>query len=243
VRAWQTTASWHKTRQLGDPSEPNPFPDRVLALAFHPRGHLLATGCGIPSRSAKLDFWRVSDGSLASTIEKAHDDTITALAFSPDGTRLASSSTDRFVKIHDVASGTLLEQLEGHTNHVLDVAWSADGETIASAGADEVAKLWIAAEGRQKKTEEGFRKEVTSLHFLGLGEDVVLGSGDKIVKSAGQYLPGVQEFIYDVSARADGAVLAAGGDGGTLLVWRAQDRTLLHTFPPAKPATTDPASP
>jgi WD40 repeat protein len=190
----------------------------------------------VPSRAADLKFWRVTDGSLESTIEKAHQDTITGLAFSPDGARLASGSTDRFVKIHHAETGELLNQLEGHTNHVLDVAWSADGETIVSAGADHVAKLWVAAEGRQKKTEEGFKKELTSIAFLGVGEGLLIGSGDKIVKAAGQNLGGIEDFVYDVAATPDGSTIIAGGEDGVLRVWNASDRKLLHSFvPPTSP--------
>ena len=36
--------SWRKTRQIGDGTNATPFPGRVLALAFHPRGGVLATG-------------------------------------------------------------------------------------------------------------------------------------------------------------------------------------------------------
>ena len=243
IATWSKSGAWTKARQIGDGSKPDPFPGRVLALAFHPRGHLLATGCGIPSRSGELKLWRVRDGHLEGSIEKAHQDTVTGLAFSPDGTRLASGSTDRFVKIYDVPTGALLEQLEGHTNHVLDVAWSANGETIASAGADHVAKLWTAEGGRQKKTEGGFKKELTAIAFLGTGENLVMTGGDKIVKAAGKNLEGIIDgFVYDVAASPDGDTIVAGGEDGILRVWSGSDRKLLHSFAPPEPKPTETAA-
>lgn len=242
IVAWTHTVQWGKVRQIGDGSSGDPFPDRVLAVAFHPRGKLLATGSGIPSRSGELRFWNIADGSPQGEIKKAHLDTITALSFSPTGDRIASSSTDRYVKIHQLESKELLDQLEGHTNHVLDVDWSADGETLASAGADHVAKLWTIESGKQKKTEGGFKKEITALAFLGTAETLVLGGGDKIVKAAGQNLPSVDDFVYDVASSADGALILGGGELGVLRVWAA-DRKLLFSFPsPTKKPDPETAS-
>ncbi|MFP6878400.1 MAG: c-type cytochrome domain-containing protein [Roseibacillus sp.] len=232
LAVWKDSVRWSMTRQLGDASKPEPFPDRVLALAFHPRGHVLATGCGVPSRSGQLRFWRVQDGSAETAIVKAHLDTITGLAFSPDGHRIASASTDRFVKIHRVDSGELLDQLEGHTDHVLDVAWSADGETLASAGADHVAKLWSVDTRKQKKTETGFKKELSAIAFLGTSDNIVMGGGDKVVKAAGQNLAGIDTFIYGIAVSADGATIVTGGENGVLRIFRSSDRKQLHSFPP-----------
>ncbi|MCX8238883.1 MAG: hypothetical protein OSB05_08700 [Akkermansiaceae bacterium] len=235
-------ASWHKTRQIGDGTSADPFPGRVLALAFHPRGGVLATGSGIPSRRGELKLWNVRDGVLQNEITKPHDDTITGLAFSPDGSHLATASTDRLVKLHRLDTGALLHKLEGHTNHVLDVAWSADGQTIASAGADKLTKLWSAEAGKQTKSEGGFRKEVTSIEFLGTGNTLLTGGGDKIVKAAGQNLGENEGFIYTVASSPDGRIIVGGGEDGILRVWRAEDRKLLHSFPPPKKVATETAA-
>ena len=225
-------ASWRKMRQIGDGTSAKPFSGRVLALAFHPRGGLLATGSGIPSRSGELKLWNVHNGTRQNEITKPHDDTITGLAFSPDGEQLATASTDRFVKIHRLDTGALLHKMEGHTNHVLDVAWSADGQTIASAGADKVTKLWSAETGKQTKSEGGYRKEVTSIEFLGTSNALLSSAGDKTVKAAGQNLGGIESFIYTVTTPPDGRIIVAGGEDGFLRVWRAKDRKLLYSFPP-----------
>jgi WD40 repeat protein len=173
---------------------------------------------------------------------KAHQDTITGLAFSPDGRRIASSSTDRYIRIHQIDTQEMLTQLEGHTSHVLDVAWSADGETIASAGADHVAKLWTVATRKQKKTEAGFKKELTTIAFVGTGENIVTGGGDKILKAGGQNLPSIDDFIYDTAVSADGSIILAGGENGILRVWQASDRKLLYSFPSPGKTSSETAS-
>ena len=238
---WNRTTQWKIRRTLGDQNREDPFPGRVLSLAFHPDGHLLATGSGVPSRDGSLSLWNLSDGQRKGVI-KAHQDTITGLAFSPDGRRIASSSTDRYIRIHTVDTLEMQDQLEGHTSHVLDVAWSADGQTIASAGADHVGKLWDVATKKQKKTESGFKKELTTIAFVGIGETIVMGGGDKILKTSGQNLPGIDESIYDAAVSPDGSIILAGGESGTLRIWQASDRKLLYSFPPAGKAPSETAS-
>ena len=58
---------------------------------------------------------------------------MSAVAFSPDGTRLASAGTDGTVRLWDPASGQLTATLEGHADGVSAVAFSPDSHRLASA--------------------------------------------------------------------------------------------------------------
>ena len=66
------------------------------------------------------------------------------MAFSPEGTRLASASIDRTVKLWDVKSGDEVLSLRGHTGGVLGVAFSPEGSLLASAGRDGTVRIWDA---------------------------------------------------------------------------------------------------
>ncbi|HRS14606.1 MAG TPA: WD40 repeat domain-containing protein, partial [Candidatus Bipolaricaulis sp.] len=67
---------------------------------------------------------------------------VRSVAFSPDGTVLASGSDDGTIKLWDVTSGTGLRTLTGHTYPVNSVAFSPDGKTLASGSNDGTVLLW-----------------------------------------------------------------------------------------------------
>lgn len=62
--------------------------------------------------------------------------------FSADSRLLVSASKDTTVKVWDVKTGKLKEDLPGHLDEVFAVDWSADGKAVASGGKDKQVKLW-----------------------------------------------------------------------------------------------------
>ncbi|MCE2402158.1 hypothetical protein J4G08_14895 [Candidatus Poribacteria bacterium] len=84
-----------------------------------------------------------------------HTEWILSVAFSPDGSLLASASIDRTVRVWDVHTGTELWTLQGHEGRTTDVAFSQDGKTLASASEDETIRLWDVHTGKHLRTLEG----------------------------------------------------------------------------------------
>jgi WD40 repeat protein len=69
-----------------------------------------------------------------------HTDWVTSVAFSSDGTSLASGSHDETLKLWDVQTGGIIRTFHGHTNWVLSISTSYT--TIASGSADRTIRLW-----------------------------------------------------------------------------------------------------
>ncbi len=96
-------------------------------------------------------------GIVAWTIEsKHHRGGLSHVAYSPDGTKLATAGTwDRTIRIWDTAKGELLKVFYGHgrinwaADTTLRVAWSADGKEVISVSTiDGHIRWWDAATGR-----------------------------------------------------------------------------------------------
>ena len=95
------------------------LPSRYLIFilfSLSPDGTLLAASVALDG-TARIDdtlsLWDVSTGENIATLE-GHGDLVWSVAFSPDGTLLASGSMDKMVKLWDVATGENLATFEGH---------------------------------------------------------------------------------------------------------------------------------
>lgn len=78
-----------------------------------------------------------------------------SVAFSPDGLKLATSGTDKLIRIWEVASGKELATLAGHTAFTLlgnTIAYSPDGKTLVSGDMDGGIKLWDVAAGKELRS-------------------------------------------------------------------------------------------
>jgi hypothetical protein len=82
-------------------------------------------------------------GTMLSTF-RGHVKAVTAVAWSPDGRRIASGSDDKTVQVWNAAAGNTLLIYRGHTgwlSSVQAVAWSPDGRRIASGSHDGAATV------------------------------------------------------------------------------------------------------
>jgi len=114
------------------------FTGAVSQIVFSPDGKTIAAG----SYDGTARIWDVETGALLHDINTGS--VVDSLAYSPDGTILASGGgyQNSAVQLWDTASGALLRLLEGHPNAVVSLAFSPDSRLLASGSYDGTLRLW-----------------------------------------------------------------------------------------------------
>jgi hypothetical protein len=107
-----------------------------------------------------------------------HTDWVYDVAWSPDGTRLASCSKDTTVQIWDATAGNRIFTYRGHTADVFTAAWSPDGRRIASCSQDTTAQVWDAVDGGHVFTYRGHRDAVVMVAWSPDSKRLASGGGN-----------------------------------------------------------------
>jgi len=111
---------------------------------------------GAPAQSAAARFdntiqlWNPATQTSIAALAW-HTDVVLSLAFSPDGTILASGGRDSTMRLWNTATRTQTAVLSGHHQFVESVAFSPDGTTLASAGGDTTIRLWPLVKPRSSQ--------------------------------------------------------------------------------------------
>jgi WD40 repeat protein/serine/threonine protein kinase len=113
---------------------------------------------------------------------EGHTHWINCAVFSPDGRRILSGSSDKTVRLWDVATRQELQCLKGHAKTVRSVAISPDGQLAVSGAYDHTVRLWNLQTGRQVQCFEGHDGDVMSVAFSPGGREVLSGSKDRSIR-------------------------------------------------------------
>ncbi|MBD2535023.1 trypsin-like peptidase domain-containing protein [Nostoc flagelliforme FACHB-838] len=177
---------------------------------------------------------------LAKTLKEHSNYVIRSVAFSPDGKTLASGSSNKTIKIWNVATGqeittlkdkedsdTVMSVLQG--NSVVSVAFSPDGKTLASGSLDGTIKIWNVRTGQEITTLQGHSSSVRSVAFSPDGKTLASGDWRRTIKiwnvGTGQEitkLQGHSDYVESVAFSPDGITLASGSKDGTIKIWNVR---------------------
>jgi WD40 repeat protein len=162
---------------------------------------------------------------------RGHSFIVGAVAWSPDGRRIASGDMD--VQVWDATDGGHVFTYRSHSSYVHAVAWSPDGRRIASGGNDNTVQVWDAADGGHVFTYRGHSDGVSAVAWSPDGRRIASGDMDVQVWDAAD---GSHVFTYRGHASAvlavvwspDGRRIASGSYD--VQVWDAADGSHAFTY-------------
>jgi WD40 repeat protein len=194
----------------------------VLSIAYSPDGTRLAVSIGDRGFLAVVD---AATGTQLLSLE-GHTQGVRAVAFSSDGTKLASAGADNTAIIWDAATGESLLKLEGHKLSVMSVAFSPDAGRVVTGSYDNTVVVWDAETGGQVQVLSTHKQLVTSVRYSPDGRLIVAGLGDGsiLIWDAQTFeelmtLTGHTNIVSGIEFSPDGTKLASCSSDETLILW------------------------
>ncbi len=169
-----------------------------------------------------------------------HTERVLSVVFSPDGSRLASGSTDRTVKVWDITTGQFVETLQIETFHLHGVEFSHDGTTLFTGSSGGYISLWDIQQRRLRRKLEGHRHWVEGIARSPDGNTLAsVGRGGALCvwgANDGSLLYSVEAVdkeltrlgMYCVAYSPDGSTLATGADDNLVKIWNAKTGEVLR---------------
>ena len=187
---------------------------------------LTSWGCGIPGMLTASLPWTSAAQSPGRILSGEPEERIITLAFSPDGTMLASGGSTRLVKLWSVASGEVTRILAGHAEGVTWVGFSPDGKTLATAGyGDGIIKLWELATGKERASISTGDTGYPTVTFSPDGTRLAAVTEDKTLTfwdvASGKAVPGPSPMsgFWGVAYSPDGKRIASTTQGKEIDIW------------------------
>src|SRR5262249_13390806 len=128
------------------------------SLAFSPDGKTLVVGGQMGDHSGEVTLWNSATGDLKHALKVATF--VNAVAFSPDGQMIASSTGGERIQVWGVEKGDVIVTLNGHQRGHRSIAFAPDGKLLAVGGPDGKVRLWEMPTGRLKEILEGHQDEI-----------------------------------------------------------------------------------
>jgi WD40 repeat protein len=223
--------TWDAVTGAPLPDRPSPPPD-TAAIAYTEIGHEFATLAdsgetigGMPTG----DTVQVRDEAMQPIGSPLHDGSgsVTAFAFSFDGDRIATGSTDFKVRIWDAHTGKMIGAPLDNDGWIMTLNFSRDGRTLAAADLNQSMRLWDTQTGNaigEPMRQDGL---VPTIEFSPDGRLLATGGVDGGVRlwdvathsQIGSALTGHTQPVTDVDFSPDGTQIVSASADETIRVW------------------------
>jgi WD40 repeat protein/predicted Ser/Thr protein kinase len=207
-----------------------PFPGKPEAVAVHPTRPLVAAVGRGGQGKHEVRIWNL-DAEDEPRIFLGHEETIRAVAISPDGNAIASGGDDKTILLQPLGEPTQAAiALGGHDQAVTALAFSPDGKTLASASDDETIRIWNATDGTLIRTLSGHRNGILALAFSPDGRWLASGGYDLALRvwdpktGEGAAIGKVSGTIRTLAWDPETGYLASAGAEKKIRLWDVEQR-------------------
>jgi WD40 repeat protein len=164
-----------------------------------------------------------------STFLRGHKDTVRCLAFSPDGTTLASADAKGNIIFWDPYTGYMTKApYKAHEGYIYSIAFSPNGKSLASASTDHTVKIWDAktsgeiASLRHPDSVYAVAFTPDGTRLASAGADKTVRIWDVQTRKEFKQLTDHKEAVYTVAFSADNKWLASAGSEHKIILWDAK---------------------
>ncbi len=179
----QTLSVWDVASRTNAPRSPvwSHRLDMLISVAkFSPDGQtLVAPGKSFPDGT--IGAWEVRTGRELAPFPKQSVGLIGDVAFSPDGTLLATSGVESRINVWDFTNRTVKFYFDGHLGPVKSLAFSPDGRRLISGGDDGTVRIWeISSPKPVGILRDPLDRVVRSVAYAPDGKSIVSTTGDEV---------------------------------------------------------------
>ena len=225
--------------RIATPTADPPWQTRQhLVVAFSGDGRGSRSRPARRGYAPRIELFDTSTGQTTATCDSPGA-VLLSLAFSPDGSRLATALESSQLFCFDSATGNRVATLSGHVGSLRAVAYSPDGRHLASCGDDQTIRVWDAETGTMRRTIRGHAGRVNSVAFSPDSRRLVTGGDDGTVRlwtaddgEGRLVLHGHTAAVNRVAFSDDGRTIASASSDGTANLGCDGARGRLHPSPP-----------